>query len=576
MRSRVPSSSPAPPCSGCATASGSSRMPPRPTPWRARCPTREACTSCRPSSGSARRTGISMRAAPSSGSRAAPRGRIWRAPRWKRSPSRAATCWRRWPPTPRRRCRGSAWMAAPSPITSSASSRPTCSMRRWTGRPSSRRPVSAPPISPGSASASGARSTRWPSAMQSSARSRRRWRGTSGPRGTRRGSERSNAPAPGRPKERSMTRRRMLSALALLMAMAGGSGVRAQTSAPIESELNLITPVSKFIHDAALKAFAEYAKEKWNVAVKVSAIPAGTPIAYGRVVEWKGKPEVDILWGGESALFEKLADQKLLQKVEISRESWESIPASIGKPKPIPLKDRDGYWVGTALEPYGLVYHPKKIQRLGMAEPKEWDDLLDPRLKGEVAQCAPTRSSSSNATYEVILSMYGEEKGWDWLTKLAANTGHFTARSRDVPTVVAKGEYTAGFAVPSYMAFEEKLAGFELKFVAPKNAFVTPEPMAILAGARNPKAARAFIEFLLTERGQKVFMERGLFQITPRYKVQGPPGSTAEMAVEFTGGVRSYFDRDVSNVYDEAVAAKRSEALKTRFRSDIEAVGTKA
>jgi len=31
--------------------------------------------------------------------------------------------------------------------------------------------------------------------------------------------------------------------------------------APIESELALITPVSKFIHDAALKAFADYAKE---------------------------------------------------------------------------------------------------------------------------------------------------------------------------------------------------------------------------------------------------------------------------------------------------------------------------
>src|SRR3989442_15059942 len=226
-------------------------------------------------------------------------------------------------------------------------------------------------------------------------------------------------------------------------------------------------------------------------------------------------------------------------------------------------------------EPYGLVYHPKKIQRLGIAEPREWDDLLNPKLRGEVAQCAPTRSSSSNATYEVILSMYGEDKGWDWLKKLAANTGHFTARSRDVPTVVAKGEYTAGFAVPSYMAFEEKLAGFDLKFVAPKNAFVTPEPMAILAGARNPKAARAFIEFLLTERGQMVFMERGLFPITPKYKVQGSPGSTAELAVQFTGGLRSYFDTEVSNVYDEGIAAKRSEALKIRFRSEIEAVWKK-
>ena len=241
----------------------------------------------------------------------------------------------------------------------------------------------------------------------------------------------------------------------------------ALAQAPIEGELNLITPVSKFIHDAALKAFADYAKEKWNVTVKVNAIPAGTPVAYGRITEWKGRPDVDIFWGGESALFEKLAEQKLLQKVEISKEAWDSIPAAIGKPKPIPLKDKDGFWVGTALEPYGLVYNPKRLQRLGVAAPKDWDDLLNPKLKGEVAQCAPTRSSSSNATYEVMLSLHGEEKGWDWLRKLAGNTGHFTARSRDVPTVVAKGEFAAGFAVPSYMAFEEKLAGFDLNFVAP-------------------------------------------------------------------------------------------------------------
>jgi ABC-type Fe3+ transport system substrate-binding protein len=372
-----------------------------------------------------------------------------------------------------------------------------------------------------------------------------------------------------------MTTRLAGFAFALVLAVTLGTAGIAAAQAPIEGELTLITPVSKFIHDAALKAFAEYAKEKWNVAVKVNAIPAGTPVAYGRIVEWKGKPDADIFWGGESALFEKLAEQKLLQKLDLPREAWDSIPVSIGKPKPIPLKDKQGYWVGTALEPYGIVYHPKKIQRLGIAEPKEWEDLLNPKLKGEVAQCAPTRSSSSNATYEVILSMYGEDKGWDWLRKLAANTGHFTARSRDVPTVVAKGEYSAGFAVPSYMAFEEKLAGFDIKYVAPKNAFVTPEPMAILAGTRNPKTARAFIEFLLSERGQKVFMERGLFSVSPKYKVQGPPGSVPEMAVEFTGGVRSYFDREVSNVYDEDVATRRSEALKTRFRSDIEAVWKK-
>ncbi|KAB2916698.1 MAG: extracellular solute-binding protein [Hyphomicrobiaceae bacterium] len=353
--------------------------------------------------------------------------------------------------------------------------------------------------------------------------------------------------------------------------LAAASPVPAQAQ-QVESELVLITPVAKTLTDPALAEFAKYAKEKWNITVKTSALAAGTPVAYGRIVEWKGRPEADIFWGGESALFDKLAEQNLVAKLDLPKAVVESIPDSIGRPKPIPLKDPKGFWIGTVLEPYGLVYHPKLLQRLGVPPPKDWDDLLNPKLKGNVAQCAPTRSSSSHATYEVILQREGDAKGWEWLRRLGGNTGIFTARSRDVPSVVAKGEFAAGFAVPSYMAFEDRLAGFDIKFVAPATAWITPEPIAILAGSKHPKAARAFIEFMLSERGQRVAMERGVFPITPKYRVQGAAGSTAEMAVEFTGGLRSYFDREVTNIYDDDVAQKRYEAVNAQFRKDIESV----
>jgi iron(III) transport system substrate-binding protein len=344
------------------------------------------------------------------------------------------------------------------------------------------------------------------------------------------------------------------------------------TAQQIEDELVLITPVAKTLTDPALAEFAKYAKERWNVTVKTSALAAGTPVAYGRIVEWKGRPEADIFWGGESALFDKLAEQKLLAKLDLPKGVVDSIPDSIGKPKPIPLKDPKGYWIGTVLEPYGLVYHPKLLARLGVPPPKDWDDLLHPKLKGNVAQCAPTRSSSSHATYEVILQRHGDAKGWEWLKRLAGNTGIFTARSRDVPSVVARGEFAAGFAVPSYMAFEDRLAGHEIKFVAPKTAWITPEPIGVLAGSKRPKAARAFVEFMLSERGQKVAMERGVFPITPKYRVQGAPGSQAELAVEFTGGIRSYFDVEVTNIYDDEKAQGRYEAVNSQFRKEIESV----
>ena len=339
---------------------------------------------------------------------------------------------------------------------------------------------------------------------------------------------------------------------------------------PIENELVLITPVAKTLTDPTLADFAKYAKETWNITLKTSALAAGTPVAYGRILEWKGRPEVDIFWGGESALFDKLSAQNLLAKLQLPKATLDAIPATIGKPRPIYLKDPKGYWTGTVLEPYGLVYHPKVLARLGVPEPKDWDDLLHPKLKGHVAQCAPSRSSSSHATYEVILQRDGDDKGWEWLKRLGANTGIFTARSRDVPSVVARGEFAAGFAVPSYMAFEDRLAGFELKFVAPKTAWITPEPIAVLAGAKHPKAALAFIEYLLSERGQRVAMERGVFPITPKFRVQGAPGSRAEMAVEFTGGIRSYFDIDVTNIYDDDKAQGRYEKVNEQFRKEIE------
>src|SRR5688572_31379098 len=307
------------------------------------------------------------------------------------------------------------------------------------------------------------------------------------------------------PRRQCMNLRWKLLGAALLSAFVAARPTAAQ---PIEDELVLITPVARTLTDPALADFVKYAKERWNVDVRTSALAAGTPVAYGRIVEWKGRPDADIFWGGESALFDKLAEQKLLAPLDLPKGVVDSIPVSIGKPKPIPLKDPKGFWIGTVLEPYGLVYHPKVLARLGVPVPKDWDDLLHPKLKGNVAQCAPTRSSSSHATYEVILQRDGDAKGWEWLKRLAANTGIFTARSRDVPSVVARGEFAAGFAVPSYMAFEDRLAGHDIRFVAPKTAFITPEPIGIIAGSRHPRAARAFIEYVLSERGQRVAMER--------------------------------------------------------------------
>ena len=73
-----------------------------------------------------------------------------------------------------------------------------------------------------------------------------------------------------------MYRKITILAAALFLLQAAGPGV---AQAPIEEELNLITPVAKTLTDPTLADFAKYAKEKWNVTVKTSALAAGTPVA---------------------------------------------------------------------------------------------------------------------------------------------------------------------------------------------------------------------------------------------------------------------------------------------------------
>jgi ABC-type Fe3+ transport system substrate-binding protein len=358
----------------------------------------------------------------------------------------------------------------------------------------------------------------------------------------------------------------VVAAVGVTLAALSGLPVHGQPA--IEDRLVIITPVARTVADPTLAAFTEFARRELGVTVRGTIVSAGTPVAYGRIREWGGRPEADVFWGGEPALFDDLAERKLLAPHELPESVLREIPLSIGAPKPILLKDPKGFWVGCCLTPYGLVWHPRLLKRLGMEAIRDWDDLLDCRLKGQIAQATPDRSSSNHASYEVIFQMHGWEKGWEWAERLGGNTGIFVTRSRDVPTVVAKGEFAVGFAVPAYMAFEDVLAGHEVKYVTPTAGFVVPEPLAILAGARNPRAAQAFIRFALSDEGQRVMMARGQFGIAPRHRLEGPAGSPMERMAEFAGA-RSFFDKPVQNIYEDEVARKRYSEVNELFRKRV-------
>jgi hypothetical protein len=153
----------------------------------------------------------------------------------------------------------------------------------------------------------------------------------------------------------------------------------------IGKERYLITPVSRDVRDPALKVFAAYAKKKWNLEGKTGAIPNRTPVAYGQILEWKGKAQADIFWGGEGTIFDALSAEGLLESVNVLKKMGDEIPAGPAKPVGFPLKDPKGFWAATTLEPYSLIYQPKVLR----VTIKDWITSSNPSSRGKSPSARP-------------------------------------------------------------------------------------------------------------------------------------------------------------------------------------------
>jgi hypothetical protein len=113
-----------------------------------------------------------------------------------------------------------------------------------------------------------------------------------------------------------------------------------------------------------------------------------------------------------------------------------------------------------------------------------------------------------HAVYEIILQAYGWEKGWRIITGLGANVRNFTNSATQVPKDVATGEVAYGLAIDFYAWAQVNEAGADkIGFVMPDNlTVINPDGIAILKGAPNPSVAEAFVRFVMSPAGQKLWL----------------------------------------------------------------------
>jgi iron(III) transport system substrate-binding protein len=283
-------------------------------------------------------------------------------------------------------------------------------------------------------------------------------------------------------------------AAAALLALAGPAG------AEVGGKLVLYT--SQPDRDAALTTTRFKGK---HPAVDVEIFRSGTTEVMNKLLAEfaAGDPRPDVLLIADAVSMERLkADKRLAAYAGADVAQF-----------PSGAYDKDRTYFGTKLITTGIVVHAN-----APFKPTSWKDLLRPEAKGQVVLPSPLYSGA--AAIHMAALQGTPELGAAYYERLAKNGAVAVRGNGAVATQVGGGQKMYGFIV-EFMALNAKKKGTPVEFVFPKEGVsAVTEPVAMLATAKNPAAARAFIDFLLSKEGQQLAVEQGYL---PARKDVPPP-----------------------------------------------------
>ena len=345
-------------------------------------------------------------------------------------------------------------------------------------------------------------------------------------------------------------------------------------------QLVIITPHQENIRSEFKRAFERWHRDTFGDEVEVVWSTPGGTSEICRVLEasylsdlQKGQPpggDADLLWGGGSYEFMQLS-KPLVAKDPAGTEVTTTVLAPLELPREfllatygaeriggVPLFDPEGRWFGTALSGFGIVSNSDVLDRLGVGLPSRWEDLTDPRLRGQVALANPAQSGSVTTAFEAILQRKGWLDGWAILRRMAANARSFSASAPKAPTDVSLGDAAAGVCIDFYgrsqaqsVADAERAAGLEpeiprVRYVDPAGeTVIDPDPIGLLRGSPDPELARRFVEFTLSREGQ------ALWQFPARDRVESPDGlGPAKYELRRLPVRRELYERDLARFSD--------------------------
>ena len=273
--------------------------------------------------------------------------------------------------------------------------------------------------------------------------------------------------------------------IAFLCMMAGSSAVSAE-----QATLTVVAA-----HDGKGEIFTEFHK-KTGIVIYFLDMSSGEVLA--RTESDGGKPLADLWFGGGADSFIKAREDGLLEAYR-SPEA-EAVPAQ--------YKDADGFWTGVSLVVSGLLVNTDVLAEKNLPVPQGWADLIKPEFKDVVLVGDPSISATTFTTIACLLQKMGAEEGWKYFEALGKNVPFFTKSSSDPQKKVVNGEMAVAI-VPLAKDLITLKGKSQVQAIFPKDGLPwMPSAVAIFKNARNPVAAKAFVDWALSIEGQKIIQSK--------------------------------------------------------------------
>jgi iron(III) transport system substrate-binding protein len=270
--------------------------------------------------------------------------------------------------------------------------------------------------------------------------------------------------------------------------------------------------------------------------VEVAVFRSGTEEVVSKVMaeNMTGEIKADVLLLADSVTFDALKTQGLLEPYRSPELS--SIPGGFA--------DKDGMYCGTKVLATVLIYNTNKVK----TAPDSWKIMTDPAAKGDTFIASPLYSGA--AAYQLGVLARSEGFGWKYYEDLKAAGVSVGRGNGGVITAIAGGEKAYGLVV-DYMALRAKIQGSPVDFSYPKEGVtIVTEPIAIVKKENISPNAKIFVDFVLSEEGQKLVSTQGYTPV--RNGVKAPEG------------LKSAGDLKILD-FDPALLAKEREADKKQF-----------